>query len=741
MTPASRHSSARQTYAALLSTASGIVLVLTLGALAFSPLGEQALHVGVSAGFACVIVGGLCYALGSGLALPLGGPSSATALVLAGLVNQLVRDPAIHLAGAEGLAAVLALSAGAVLMMGLLQMLMGLSGLGRLAQYVPQPVLAGFMNGVAILILVSQLPPLLGLPPKVHVGDAGVLALVQPLTLAVGVSTALLTWFVARRWPRLPAPLLGLLGGSLLHAALLAALSDPALLAAMPDVALGPRMGALPHDAPWPVKLLPLLDAPVQALLQRHAGALLATAAVLALVGALETLLAAVVVDQLTHTRHSGRRELLAVGAANIACACWGGLPVVLSRARAIAAFDAGGRHRSAAWLAVPLFAALWLWGGPLLALLPRTVLAGLMVVVAFALVDRWTRQLLRQWRDGDHSPELRTGLVLVAVVAAVTVGLGFVAAVALGVLLSAGIFVRRMNRSLLRERSSGEMRPSRRIYAPAQEALLAGLRRRITVLELEGALFFGTAERLASMAETLPADCRVLVLDFRRVSSIDETGAVLLQSLQQRLALRGVALRLAGVTPEHAHGRRLRACGCFRNSEETDWWPDTDRAMEAAEALLLAEAGAASTQATVPLEHTALLHGLAPAQAAAVARCLQPQHLPAGALLFSRGDPGDRLYVLTEGSVSIVGSAGGQRYVSYSPGAMFGEAAMLDGAGRSASAVADSDAVVHALSAAALDELARQDPALALVLMRHVALHLSQRLRGADWAWRAAAG
>ncbi len=732
MVPTLRQPAGAQAYAALLSTASGIVLVLTLGVLALAPLGEQALRVGVAAGFACVIVGGLVFALSSGLPLPQGGPSSATALVLGGLVSQLVQDPGVELGSAAGLAAVLAVAGSAVVLMGVLQMLMGLSGLGRLAQFVPQPVLAGFMNGVAVLILISQLPPLLGLPAKVPLGAPGTLALMQPQTLAIGAATALLTWYVARRWPRLPAPLLGLLGGSLLHAA---------LLAGLPELALGPRMGALPHDTPWPHTLLPLLGAPAQDLLQRHAGALLATAAVLALVSALETLLAAVVVDQLMHTRHSGRRELLAVGAANVACGCWGGLPLVLSRARVIASFDAGGHGRGAAWLALPLFTALWLWGGPLLALLPRTVLAGLMVVVAFALVDRWTRQLLRQWHAGDRTPELRTGLVLVALVALVTMWLGFVAAVALGVLLSTALFVRRMNRSLLRSRSSGELRPSRRIYARAQEALLAPLRRRITVLELEGALFFGTAERLASEADTRPADCRVLVLDFRRVSGIDETGAVLLQNLQQRLALRGVALRLAGVTPEHAHGRRLRACGCFRGSETTDWWPDTDRAMEAAEALLLAEAGAAAAQAALPLAQTALLHGLAPAQAAAVAQRLGLQHLAAGALLFSQGDPGDRLYVLTEGSVSIVGSEGGQRYVSYSPGAIFGEAAMLDGAGRSASAMADGPAVVHTLSAAALDELATSDPALALVLMRNIALHLSQRLRGADWAWRAAAG
>jgi len=115
-----------QTHAATLSTARGLVLALTLGVLAFAPLGAPAARIGVSAGFVCVIVGGLVFALLSRLPLPLGGPSSATALVLAGLVAQLVSDVRVDLGQPADLAAVLAVSGVAVVLMGLLQMAMGL---------------------------------------------------------------------------------------------------------------------------------------------------------------------------------------------------------------------------------------------------------------------------------------------------------------------------------------------------------------------------------------------------------------------------------------------------------------------------------------------------------------------------------------------------------------------------------------------------------------------------------------
>ncbi|MBL8306618.1 MAG: cyclic nucleotide-binding domain-containing protein, partial [Rubrivivax sp.] len=122
----------------------------------------------------------------------------------------------------------------------------------------------------------------------------------------------------------------------------------------------------------------------------------------------------------------------------------------------------------------------------------------------------------------------------------------------------------------------------------------------------------------------------------------------------------------------------------------------------------------------------------------------LQPRRLAAGECLFRLGDPGDRLFVITSGSIDVLsapasGSAAPrQRYVSLSPGMMLGETAMLDGGGRSGEAVAVGETVVHALDSATLLRLRDEDPLLYAQVFRNVALHLSQRLRAAAWAWRA---
>jgi len=149
---------------------------------------------------------------------------------------------------------------------------------------------------------------------------------------------------------------------------------------------------------------------------------------------------------------------------------------------------------------------------------------------------------------------------------------------------------------------------------------------------------------------------------------------------------------------------------------------------------------GGEAVPMAMPLDDCSLLQGLDPTQCAAVAARMRMRELAAGEALFAEGDAGDCLYVLTHGSVSVVSrpDAGGrtQRYLSMSPGMMFGETSMLDGLGRSAGAVADTAAIVHALTQQDLDALLREDPELAARLYRNIAVHLSQRLRSAAAAW-----
>lgn len=737
----------RETLAGCIGALTVLPVVLTLGLLAFSPLGVAAPQVALLAAVITAGLGGLVHAALSRTSLPVSGLSSATALTVAALVARLLADPQLPATTSAGLQGIAALCGVAVLLSGALQIGFAGLGLARLARVVPQPVLAGFMNSVALLVVLAQVPLLLDLPLGTR-PTLDALAAAHPAALLLGLSTALAIWLLARYSPRLPAALLGLVAGTAVHAAWLALEGGSpsggtigGTIGATIGTTLGTTSGTPPSAWLWPPALLPLLGPTGVALLQAHWVPVALTALALAAIGTLESLLNVRAIDHVLNTRHDPRRELVALGASNMVCGLFGGLPLVASRMRALATLQAGGRGRVAVMVGPLALAGLYVLGGPLMAVLPLPVLAGVMLVVAAGLADRWTGRMLGRWWAGDRSRDVALGLTEVALVVGTTLWLGLTAGVGLGVLLSLVAFASRMNRSLVHDRYLASTRPSRRIYPAAVEARLRPLRAGIVVFELDGALFFGSSDRLLDEADALGADCRCLVLDMRRVSAVDETGAVVLQQMAARAGQRGMQLMLAGMADGSAAAQALRNFGA-----SLPQWPDADRAIEAAEQRLLESRGEVSdvrAMAAVPLAESSLLAGLDTEQIAVVATYLQTRHLVAGEVLFAEGDPADRLYVVGQGSISILRSADKhgrtQRFLSISPGMMLGETAMLDGGGRTASAVADAPTVVHALTLQALDEIARTHPAVAIRLHRNVALHLSQRLRSATGAWRGA--
>jgi len=755
---------------ALNAVAAVLPLALSFGLVAYGVAGAAARPAGLTATVVAVVIGAAVYALIGRASMPAASPSSSAALLLGACVARLVQDNALHPATPGGLAALLAATALTVGAGGVLLALLGALRAGALVRYVPQPVLAGFMNGVALLMVAAQLPVLLGLEAETlnREGWPALAAWRWP-ALAAALLTAGVGLAVHRRWPRAPAALLALAAGTL---AVLAVQAACGVFGRAAACAL-PTFGAL--EMAWPAlhALAPLADAPsplahapapltqasLPAVLLRHAPTLAATALLLALIGALESALNIAAVDQAAGRRTPLDRELVALGVANAASGLVGGLPLVFLRLRAMAALAAGGRGRTSVLVSCVLLALVFALALPLLTWVPLAVVGGIVVMLAWGLVDRWSRQLVAQWWRGgrtdertDERAETAWSLAVVALVCIVTLAAGFVAAVGAGVLLSMLIFVRALNRSLVRLRYSAAQMPSRRVYPPATEAVLAPLRAHIAVIELEGALFFGNIDRLvqeareareAQQAPQAAARCRFLVLDLRRVSTLDASGAMGLAQLRKSLAEAGTTLMLAGVTADNRHGRAMQAHGA--NATAAAPWPlhaDADHAIEAAEAALLAETapGGGAGQA-VPLEHNALFDGLPAGELARLKPHLVERPLAAGERLFAQGDAGDAIYLLAVGSVSMLDRAGGQRFVSFSPGMCFGETAVLDGGGRTADARADVASVVFELPARLIGELQRDEPAIAARLFRNLALHLSKRLRSAAAAWRLAAG
>ncbi len=719
-------------------TAAAVVSIgtlLPLGLLAVAALGPVAAGAGVRATFVSAILGAAIACAVGGARLPFYLPRTSATLIYAGLVAALAADPALARNGAPDVTVILAVAGVSVMLSGALQVAFGAFRLGSLAKFVPMPVIAGFMDGVAILIVLAQVPLLLGVGTWHAARDLGsATAHLYSASVAVGLATLGVSWLFARHRPRWPAALLGMVVGALLYYGI-AALTDGA--------ALGPLIGA-PAGGVFRLDAIAALagDAAAAAL-AAHWRIIATTAAVLALVGSLDGLLAAVAVDNAHGTRHLPNRLLIGHGCGNLVAGALGGLPLAFSAMGALATARAGGHTRAAVAATIAILWLLSALGAPALGAIPVAVTAGIMLFVALGLFDQWSRLLWRQLRAGSRDRDAVWSLAVVAVVAATTVVFGFVLGIVVGIVLSVALFVVAMNRSLIHAVATGQTRTSRRLYPPEVADRLREGGAAIRVVDLAGAVFFGTAERLRREVEAHARGARWVILDLHRVTTIDASGTVALDATARHLRQHDVRLLLAGIAAGGRHARALAAYGAFARGEAPPHFPDADRALEFAEGEALAAAGAPASDVEWPLHALPLARDLTPAQLAALEARVERQELAAGAVLFREGEPGDRLYALARGSVSMLthvrgDAADGRRLASFAPGVIFGEAAMLDGGGRTATGVADAASVAYVLTRSALEDIRRDDPALASRLLLNLAREASARLRSAAATIRA---
>ena len=318
----------------------------------------------------------------------------------------------------------------------------GVFRLGSLAGFVPQPVVAGFMDGIAVLIGLAQVQTMAGVSTAAgQVQSTGAFG-ISAGSLLLGLATALFTWFVARHWSRLPYALVGLVAGAVAYFV---------VQSVAPGVSLGPLLGAPADGLPMPLAFRTLAGPEMLVLVRAHLPQLLTVAFVLALVGSLDMLLTAVAVDTRLHARHDSNRLLIGHGLGNVACGAFGGLPISTSSSVQLAAHHAGGHTRVAGLVGALALLVILLVGNDVLGRIPVTVTAGVMLIVALGLLDQWSHRLWRQVRAGNRDRDTRWSLAIAVIVGATTVIYGFVVGIGVGILLSVVLFVSAMNRSLVR--------------------------------------------------------------------------------------------------------------------------------------------------------------------------------------------------------------------------------------------------------------------------------------------------
>jgi SulP family sulfate permease len=309
--------------------------------------------------------------------------------------------------------------------------------------------------------------------------------------------------------------------------------------------------------------------------------------------------------------------------------------------------------------------------------------------------------------------------------------------AVFVGIALAALAFMVRMSRSVIRRMYRCTGVRSRKRRTVAQMELLERSGARILAVELQGALFFGSGERLAAeLAEELKHDTGYVALDLRRVTEIDSTGAQILLEVNARLAQRGQHLLLSVTQPSDS-ARQLAESGVLEVVGPARLFRDMDRAIGWAEDdLLSADAREAAEEKEMPLGATDVAAGFTSAEVAAVEKHLERRVYEPGQEVFGEGDPGEELLIIVKGSASafVRQSGGGDiRLVSFGPGTVFGELAILDAGPRSAGVKTDTEVICYALSRKAFGRLSDDASATAIKLLGNLGRLLSHRLRDAN--------
>jgi sulfate permease, SulP family len=406
----------------------------------------------------------------------------------------------------------------AFLLAGALQVLLGVLRLGGFVRYVPYPVISGFMSGIGVIIIIQQLYPILGAEapssnPAAILGSLSLLPgrIVWPVAF-LGLATFVIIQLLPRFTRKVPAALVAL------------------VVVTGISVALGVdarRIGHIPAG-------LPSLVVPDLTFDQITLVVLVAVE--LALLGAIDTLLSALLADSLTKSHHDSDRELIGQGIGNIGAALVGGLPGAGANIRTIVNIEAGGKTRLSGVIHGLFLLAVLLGLSGLVKYVPNAVLSGILVGAGLGCIDL---------RGLSHIAKVpRSDAAILVIVLTLTVFVGLVVAVAAGLIIASLVFMKKV--ADICERQTEISSLADEPWADEID-IAAGLRDRLLVKHVEGPLFFGFASSFLNIAGSAMGG-RLLVLRMDRVSLMDQSGAYALQDALVNLASSGVRVVLVGL-------------------------------------------------------------------------------------------------------------------------------------------------------------------------------------------------
>jgi sulfate permease, SulP family len=465
------------------------------------------------AGIYCAIVTGFLISALGGSKTQIGGPTGAFVVVVAGIV-------AAH--GVDGLFM-------CTVMAGVLLVIMGATGMGTAIKFIPRPVVIGFTNGIAVLIASTQIKDFFGLqlqrvPTEFWLRLKALVANFHSWspTAAMLASATVGTMIACRILsPRIPGPIVAMLGATC-----------TAFLAKLPVETIATRFGGIPSG-------LPHLAIP-----RWHAGlvhGLLGPAFTVAMLGAIESLMSAVVSDRMSNDRHNPNVELVAQGVANVFSPVFGGLPATGAIARTATNIRAGAQSPVAGMIHALTLACVLLFAAPLARYIPMAALAGILMIVAYNMGE---------WREIPQLLKLtKTDISVWLVTFTLTVFADLTVAVEAGMILAALLFISRVASTTTVSEVTDEYIEDGRVHILQDKDIPYYA----TIFRIHGPFLFGATDKISAITEKIHKLPPVVILRLRNMTPLDATGLFALEEVAKQLHATKRTLILCGAREQPA--------------------------------------------------------------------------------------------------------------------------------------------------------------------------------------------
>lgn len=482
--------------------------------------------VGPTEGLVTAIIAGFIISALGGSKVQIGGPTGAFIVIIYGIIQQ------------HGLTGLLI----ATIMAGILLILMGLFKLGNVIKFVPYPVIVGFTAGIAVTIFSTQMNDLFGM----GIQDAPADFIhkwicyfqhwrdINWWAFAVGIASLLIIIFSTKISKRIP----GSLAAIVLMTLVVWLLREFGGITSITTIG---DLYTLPNGMPAPH--LPVLELKEGQTLLNLIRDLFPSAFTIAMLGAIESLLSAMVADGVIGDKHNSNTELIAQGVANVVTPFFGGIPATGAIARTMANINNGGRTPIAGIVHAAMLLLVLLCFGPLVGMIPMACLAGVLIVVSYNMSG---------WRSiVGLSKAPKSDFIVMIVTFVLTVVFDLTIAIEVGLLLAVILFLKRTNEATVIRSFSDEIDPTQQtdIRLHGNDLEMLHIPPFTEVYEIDGPYFFGIANKFDEISQRIGADGqKVRILRMRKVSFIDSTGIQNLEQLYLRSQRCGMTLVLSGV-------------------------------------------------------------------------------------------------------------------------------------------------------------------------------------------------